>query len=87
MLKALARSGTRLIAIRGAGLNNVDLSAAKCLGISVARIPAYSPWAVAEHAVALMLTLNRKTHRAYNRVREGDFLLEGLLGFDLMAEP
>lgn len=83
VLRTLAAQGTRLIAIRGAGFNNVDLSTANSSGISVARVPAYSPWAVAEHAVALMLTLNRKTHRAYARVREGDFLLDGLLGFDL----
>lgn len=83
VLSALAAHGTRLVTIRGAGFNNVDLNAAKRFGISVARVPAYSPWAVAEHAVALMLTLNRKTHRAYARVREGDFSLDGLLGFDL----
>lgn len=83
VLQALRDAGTRLIAIRGAGFNNVDLSAAERLGVAIARVPAYSPWAIAEHAVALMLTLNRKTHRAYARVREGNFLLEGLLGFDL----
>lgn len=82
-LGALAGQGTRLITLRGAGFNNVDLSAAERLGLAVARVPAYSPWAVAEHAVALMLTLNRKTHRAYARVREGNFSLEGLLGFDM----
>lgn len=81
-LNALHAQGTRLIALRSAGFSNVDLTAAERLGISVARVPAYSPWAVAEHAVALMLTLNRKTHRAYARVREGNFSLEGLLGFD-----
>lgn len=83
VLACLARTGTRLIAIRGAGFNNVDLLAAERLGVSVARVPAYSPHAVAEHAVALMLTLNRKTHRAFARVREGNFSLDGLLGFDL----
>ena len=83
VLELLAKAGSRLIALRGAGFNNVDLTAAARAGISVARVPAYSPWAVAEHAVALMLTLNRKTHRAYSRVREGNFSLEGLLGFDL----
>lgn len=83
VLACLARTGTRLIAIRGAGFNNVDLAAAQRLGVRVARVPAYSPWAVAEHAVALMLTLNRKTHRAFARVREGNFSLDGLLGFDL----
>lgn len=83
VLACLARTGTRLIAIRGAGFNNVDILAAERLGILVARVPAYSPHAVAEHAVALMLTLNRKTHRAFARVREGNFSLDGLLGFDL----
>lgn len=82
-LDALANQGTGLIALRGAGFNNVDLPAAEKAGIAVARVPAYSPWTVAEHAVALMLALNRKTHRAYARVREGNFSLEGLLGFDM----
>jgi D-lactate dehydrogenase len=82
-LEALSRLGIRLIALRCAGYNNVDLAAAKRLGIAVARVPAYSPHAVAEHTVALILTVNRKTHRAFNRVREGNFALEGLLGFDL----
>ena len=82
VLAALAEQGTRLVALRGAGFNNVDLNAAKRVGIAVARVPAYSPWAVGEHAVALMMALNRKTHRAYARVREGNFSLEGLLGFD-----
>ena len=75
--------GIKLIALRCAGFNNVDLESAKVNGIKVARVPAYSPHAVAEHAVALMLTLNRKTHKAYNRVREGNFSLERLTGFDL----
>jgi D-lactate dehydrogenase len=79
----LKNEGVRLIALRGAGFNNVDLAAAERAGMTVARVPAYSPWAVAEHAVALMLTLNRKTHRAYARVREGNFSLDGLLGFDM----
>lgn len=83
VLSKLRDGGTRLIALRGAGFNNVDLVAAEELGISVARVPEYSPWAVAEHAVALMLSLDRKIHRAYARVREGNFSLEGLLGFDL----
>ena len=83
VLEALAAGGTRLVALRCAGFNNVDLGAAQHLGITVARVPAYSPHAVAEHTVALMLALNRKLHRAYNRVREGNFALEGLLGFDL----
>jgi D-lactate dehydrogenase len=82
-LEALARRGIRLIAMRSAGYNNVDVARAHSLGISVARVPAYSPHAVAEYAAALILTLNRKIHRAYNRVREGNFALEGLLGFDL----
>lgn len=82
VLKALAVQGTRLVALRGAGFNNVDLHAAGHARIKIARVPAYSPWAVGEHAVALMMALNRKTHRAYARVREGNFSLEGLLGFD-----
>ncbi|MFQ5846349.1 MAG: 2-hydroxyacid dehydrogenase [Candidatus Methylomirabilales bacterium] len=83
VLGALARQGTRVIALRCAGFNNVDLAAAADLGLSVVRVPAYSPHAVAEHAVALILALNRKIHRAHARVREGNFALEGLLGFDL----
>jgi len=79
----LKKTGIQLIALRSAGFNNVDLAAAKENGIPVVRVPAYSPYAVAEHAVALMLTLNRKTHKAYNRVREGNFSLERLTGFDL----
>jgi D-lactate dehydrogenase len=83
VIDALAGLGARLIAMRCAGFNNVDLHAAARAHISVVRVPAYSPHAVAEHAVALVLALNRKIHRAYNRVREGNFALEGLLGFDL----
>lgn len=83
VLESLARGGTRWIALRCAGFNHVDLSAAARLGIRVVRVPAYSPHAVAEHTVALVLTLNRKVHRAYSRVREGNFSLDGLLGFDL----
>lgn len=79
----LKRGGTNLIALRSAGFNNVDIEAAEKCEITVVRVPAYSPHAVAEHAVALMLTLNRKTHRAFNRVRESNFSLEGLLGFDM----
>ena len=71
VLRILGQSGVRLVALRCAGFNNVDLAAAKDLGITVARVPAYSPHAVAEHTVALILALNRKIHRAYNRVREG----------------
>lgn len=83
LLRCLAGQGVKVVALRCAGFNNVDLAAARTLGIQVVRVPAYSPYAVAEHAVALMLTLNRHTHRAYNRVREGNFALNGLLGFDM----
>lgn len=83
VLEHLAEGGTRVVALRCAGFNNVDLAAAERLGITVVRVPTYSPHAVAEHTVGLMLALNRKLHRAYSRVREGNFSLEGLLGFDL----
>lgn len=83
VLSALKDGGTRLVALRCAGFNNVDIPAAERLGLTVVRVPAYSPYAVAEHAVALLLSLNRKTHRAYARVREGNFSLSGLVGFDL----
>jgi D-lactate dehydrogenase len=83
VLEQLAAAGLRLIALRCAGFNNTDLEAAARLGISVARVPAYSPYAVAEHTLGLMLALNRKFHRAYNRVRDGNFSIDGLLGFDL----
>ncbi|QPH54941.1 2-hydroxyacid dehydrogenase [Pontivivens ytuae] len=86
VIAALAEAGTRLIALRSAGFNHVDLAAAEAAGVYVARVPAYSPHAVAEHTVALILGLNRKLHRAYNRVREGNFALEGLLGFDLQGK-
>lgn len=86
VLQELGRLGVRLIVLRCAGFNNVDLVAARELGIAVGRVPAYSPHAVAEHTFALLLTLVRKTHRAYNRVREGNFSLEGLLGFDLSGK-
>ena len=82
-LAVLYEGGTRLIALRSAGYNHADLVAAGRLGIAIARVPEYSPYAVAEHAVALVLALNRKIHRAYNRVREANFALEGLVGFDL----
>ena len=82
-LQALAAGGTRLVALRSAGFNQVDLPEAERLGLSVCRVPEYSPEAVAEHAVALVLTLNRKVHRAYARVREWNFSLDGLVGFDL----
>ena len=83
LLRELADGGTRLVALRAAGFNNVDLPVAAEVGIRVARVPAYSPYAVAEHAVALILSLVRRTHRAYARVREGNFSLDGLLGYDL----
>ncbi|WJM96394.1 2-hydroxyacid dehydrogenase [Pseudomonas defluvii] len=86
VLEHLAAGGTRLIALRSAGYNHIDLKAAKRLGLSVVRVPAYSPHAVAEHAVALILALNRRLHRAYNRTREGDFSLHGLTGFDLYGK-
>ncbi|BAZ37225.1 D-isomer specific 2-hydroxyacid dehydrogenase NAD-binding protein [Calothrix sp. NIES-4101] len=82
-LEILAAQGTELLALRCAGFNNVDLKAAAELGIKVVRVPAYSPYAVAEHTIAMILCLNRKIHRAYNRVREGNFSLDGLMGFDL----
>lgn len=85
-LRRAADGGVRLVALRAAGFNNVDLVAAADLGIAVARVPAYSPHAVAEHTLALALTLNRNIHRAYNRVREGNFALDGLLGFDLFGK-
>lgn len=80
VLEALHKQGVRAVALRCAGFNQVDLEAAKRLGIEVTRVPAYSPEAVAEHAIALLMTLNRRTHKAFNRVREGNFALEGLLG-------
>lgn len=86
VLEQLAAGGTRLIALRSAGYNHVDLPAAQRLGLEVVRVPAYSPHAVAEHAVALILALNRRLHRAYNRTREGDFTLHGLTGFDLVGK-
>lgn len=82
-LQVLASLGVRLAALRCAGFNQVDLAAAKELGIAVTRVPSYSPYAVAEHAIALLLTLNRKIHRASNRVRDLNFTLAGLVGFDL----
>lgn len=82
-LEQLSNFGVRLVALRCAGFNNVDLPAAHELDVTIARVPAYSPHAVAEHTIALLLALNRRVHRAYNRVRDGNFALEGLLGFDL----
>lgn len=83
VLSALSAGGTRLVALRCAGYNHVDLATAASLGLTVTHVPAYSPHAVAEHAIALLLTLNRRTHLAHARVRRGDFRLDGLQGFDL----
>ena len=85
-LKLLKSAGVSLIALRCAGFNNIELRAAKKLGIAVGRVPVYSPHAVAEHTAALILSLNRHIHRAYNRVREGNFALDDLLGFDLAGK-
>jgi D-lactate dehydrogenase len=85
-LELLRMGGVQLVALRCAGHNNVDLNAANELGITVVRVPAYSPEAVAEHTVALMLALNRKIYRAHHRVREGNFSLEGLVGFNLQQK-
>lgn len=82
-LTLMSQQGVRLIALRCAGFNNIDLQAAKELNLTVVRVPVYSPHGVAEHAVALMLALNRKIYKSYNRVHEGNFSLEGLLGFDM----
>ena len=86
VLRTLAAGGTVHVALRSAGFNHVDLEAAQAAGIRVTRVPAYSPHAVAEHTVGLILALDRKVHRAYARVREGNFALEGLLGFDLYGK-
>ena len=86
IIKALALAGVQLIALRSAGFDNVDLEAARAHDIAVARVPAYSPNAVAEHAFALLLSLNRKVHLAYERVRHGNFALDGLMGFDLAGK-
>ncbi|MBC7902360.1 MAG: 2-hydroxyacid dehydrogenase [Gemmatimonadaceae bacterium] len=83
VINKLAQSGTKFLVLRSAGFNNVDLAAAKKNGIRVARVPAYSPYAVAEHAIALMLALNRKIVRASNRVHDLNFSLDGLTGFDM----
>jgi D-lactate dehydrogenase len=82
-MMAFAHMGVELIALRSAGFDNVDLKAARGHGITIARVPAYSPNAVAEHAFALLLSLNRKVHIAYQRIRQGNFSLDGLIGFDL----
>lgn len=83
VIAKLKSMGIKLIALRSAGFNHVDVEAAKVAGIPVVRVPEYSPYAIAEHAVGLLLSLNRKIHRAFNRVRELNFSLEGLVGFDL----
>lgn len=83
VLTELAALGVKIIALRCAGFNNVDLQAAKELGLEVVRVPAYSPEAVAEHAVGLMMSLNRRIHRAYQRTRDANFSLEGLIGFNM----
>ncbi|HEY9696065.1 MAG TPA: 2-hydroxyacid dehydrogenase [Trichocoleus sp.] len=82
-LRSIASTGTKLVALRSAGFNNVNLTVAKELGMTIVRVPAYSPYAVAEHAVGLVLMLNRRLYRAYNRVRDDNFSLDGLLGFDI----
>ena len=82
----LAAAGVRIIALRCAGFNNVNLEAARKYQLRVCRVPSYSPESVAEHAVAMILTLNRKTHKAYNRVREQNYSLNGLLGFNLFGK-
>ena len=86
VLERLAGSGIRLVALRCAGFNNVDLEAAKELSIAITRVPSYSPHAVAEHTIALILALNRKIHRAYNRVREMNFSLSGLVALIYSAK-
>ncbi|MBI3541818.1 MAG: 2-hydroxyacid dehydrogenase [Deltaproteobacteria bacterium] len=83
VIERLKSQGTRLVALRSAGFNHVDLETAARFELPVVRVPEYSPYAVAEHAVCLILALNRKIHRAYNRVRESNFNLDGLVGFDL----
>lgn len=86
VLQQLKSLGVKGIAIRAAGFNNVNLSVAEELGLPVVRVPAYSPHGVAEHCLAMMLCLNRHIHRAYTRVREGNFSLEGLLGFNMQGK-
>jgi D-lactate dehydrogenase len=83
VLERLAHSGVRLITLRSTGFNNVDLDAAARCGLTVMRVANYSPYAVAEFAVALLLAVNRKLHRAHNRTREGNFALDGLQGYDI----
>ncbi|MCU1345074.1 MAG: ldhA, partial [Acidimicrobiia bacterium] len=86
VLEGLSGLGVRYVALRCAGFNNVDLAAARALGVTVVRVPAYSPNAVAEHTLALILGLNRRIYKSYARVREGNFSLDGLLGFDLAGK-
>ncbi|MGA7758847.1 MAG: 2-hydroxyacid dehydrogenase [Ilumatobacteraceae bacterium] len=86
VLEALSAGGVRMVALRCAGFNNVDLEVATRLGLTVVHVPAYSPNAVAEHTLALILSLNRRIHRAYNRVRDGNFALDGLVGVDLAGK-
>lgn len=86
VLKTLKKQGIQLVALRCAGFNNVDLKTAKELSLPVCRVPEYSPYAVAEHTCALVLDLNRNIHRAHNRIRENDYSLDGLLGFDLHSK-
>jgi D-lactate dehydrogenase len=86
VLTRLKELGVRLVAMRCAGYNNVDIAAAKQLDLPVCRVPEYSPHAVAEHAVGLILALNRNIHRAHNRIRENDYSLNGLMGFDLYGK-
>lgn len=86
VIDALAENGVKYVALRCAGFNQVDLAYAKEKGLQLARVPAYSPHAVAEHAAGLLLALNRHLHKAYNRVREGNFELNGLMGFDLVGK-
>ncbi len=86
VIQLLAAKGVQIIALRCAGFNNVDIEVAKQYGIKVCRVPAYSPASVAEHTAAMILTLNRKTHKAYNRVREQNFALNGLLGFEIRGK-
>ncbi len=83
VLADLAAGGTRLVLLRSTGFNNVDIRAAEAHGIIAMRVGYYSPYSVAEHVIALLQTLNRKTHKAFLRVREDNFLLDGLLGFDI----
>ena len=85
-LSVLAAGGTRVVVLRSAGFDNVDLATAEKMKITIMRVPAYSPHSIAEHAVALMLTLNRNIHHAYNRVREGNFDLSRLVGFNMAGK-